>query len=84
MKFLLVLFLVFAVALSYDCPHDQEVKCIDDINKAYPVCQKASQEKGKDVPVDLDCMKYFAQMGSECWGCICWVAQINKWKIKGC
>jgi hypothetical protein len=29
-------------------------------------------------------LKYFAQMGSDCWGCICWVAQINKWKVFGC
>jgi hypothetical protein len=89
MKSLLVLFVLLAVAFAfkvpnYDCPHDLEVKCIDDINKAYPVCEKAASEKGRDVPVDLDCLKYFAQMGSDCWPCICWVAQINKWKVVGC
>jgi hypothetical protein len=56
----------------------------DDINKAFPVCDKAAKEKGADVPADLNCLKYFASMGSDCWPCICWVAQINKWKIKGC
>ena len=25
-----------------DCPHDVEVLCIDDINKAYPICEKAA------------------------------------------
>jgi hypothetical protein len=29
-------------------------------------------------------MKYFASMSSECWPCICWVASINHWTIKGC
>jgi hypothetical protein len=89
MKIVLVLLALLAVALSfkvgaYDCPHNIEVQCIDDINKAFPVCEKAAREKGSDIPVDLDCMKYFAQMGEDCWPCICWIAQINKWKIAGC
>jgi hypothetical protein len=25
-----------------ECPHDLEVRCIDDINKAYPICEKAA------------------------------------------
>ncbi len=89
MKFVLVLLALLAVVLSfkvsdYDCPHTVEVQCIDDINKAFPVCEKAAREKGADIPVDLDCMKYFAQMGEDCWQCICWIAQINKWRIAGC
>lgn len=27
-----------AFFMAHDCPHDLEVLCIDDINKAYPVC----------------------------------------------
>ena len=49
-----------AVASSFEaytandlCPHDVEVLCIDDINKAYPICEKAAEEKGKDLPADL-------------------------------
>lgn len=89
MKLIILILALIAIASSAnfetaDCPHDLEVLCIDDINKAYPVCDKAAREKGADVPADLDCMKYFASMGSDCWPCICWVAQINKWKIRGC
>lgn len=89
MKIVLLLLALIALACSfqlsdYDCPHDVEVRCIDDINKAYPICEKAAHEKGKDVPVDLDCMKYFAQMGEDCWSCICWIAKLNHWPIAGC
>ncbi len=81
----LVALALFAfLASTADCPHNLEVLCIDDINKAYPICEKAAHEKGADVPADLDCLKYFAQMDKDCWPCICWVAQINKWNIKGC
>jgi hypothetical protein len=44
MKVILFLLALLAVTLSYDlaaddkCPHDLEVLCIDDINKAYPIC----------------------------------------------
>ena len=39
MKLLLLLLALFAfVTICHDCPHDLEVRCIDDINKAYPVC----------------------------------------------
>jgi hypothetical protein len=89
MKKLLILLVLVALACSFkftaaECPHDTEVKCIDDINKAFASCEKAAHEKGKDVPVDLDCMKYFAQMGEDCWDCICWIAQIQKLHIFGC
>ena len=83
MKQIILVFVLLAVAFStslfsslaaHSCPHDKEVLCIDDINKAYSVCEKAAHDKGKDVPTDLDCLKYFASMGSDCWECICWVA----------
>ena len=85
MKLLLLVLALFAfVAMTADCPHDLEVRCIDDINKAYPICEKAAHEKGADVPADLDCLKYFVQMDKDCWPCICWIAQQEKWTIKGC
>ena len=91
MKFLALLGLASVATASYagftpneECPHDVEVLCIDDINKAYPICEKAAQEKGKDLPADLECMKYFAQVDKDCWPCICLIAEVNHWKIKGC
>jgi hypothetical protein len=87
MRILVLLVLValaFSFKMDYDCPHTQEVACIDDINKAYPICEKAAHEKGADVPVDLECMKYFAQLGEDCWDCICWIAQTQKVPIFGC
>ena len=79
---------LFGLANSFfmadECPHDLEVRCIDDINKVYPICEKAAQEKGKDIPADLDCMKYATKMEKDCWPCICWIAEQEKWKIKGC
>jgi len=41
MKLVIVLLALFAFLASsnpHECPHDLEVRCIDDINKAYPVC----------------------------------------------
>lgn len=66
------------------CTHELETRCIDDINKAYPICEKAAKEKGKDLPADLECMKYFTKMDKDCWPCICYIANLEHWKIKGC
>lgn len=85
MKLLLALGAIFGLVTAADqCPHDLEVKCIDDINKAFPVCEKAAQAKGKDIPADLECMKYMATVEKECWPCICYIAKQEKWNIKGC
>ena len=89
MKQLLLLLVLITLACSfkfsdYECPHDKEVVCIDDINKAEPVCEKAAREKGADVPMDLECFKYFVSMEKDCWPCICWVAEQYHWKVKGC
>ena len=86
MKLFIVLLALFALSMSFnhECPHDLEVRCIDDINKAEPVCEKAAKEKGADVPMDLECFKYFASMQKDCWPCICWIAELNHWHIKGC
>ena len=45
MKLLLALgaTLIGLVVTADDCPHDLEVLCIDDINKAYPSCKKAAE-----------------------------------------
>lgn len=63
-----------AVALADDCPHDLEELCISDINKALPICEKAAKAKGKDVPADLECIKYFTEVEKDCWPCICGIA----------
>ncbi len=60
MKLFVAIAALVGIALTHDCPHDLEVLCIDDINKAYPPCQKAAQDKGKDYPADLECIKYMA------------------------
>ena len=77
MKLLAILGLATAViaAPNEECTHDAEIRCIDDINKAYPICEKAAEEKGKDLPADLECMKYFTKMDKDCWPCICVVAK---------
>lgn len=51
---------------------------------AYPICDQAAKEKGKDVPVDLECMKYIGTIDKDCWPCICAVATAQHWNIKGC
>lgn len=88
MKFAAALLALVGLSASFsvadECPHDVEVRCIDDINKAYPICQKASQEKGKDLPADLQCMKYLTQTDKDCWPCICLIAHEAKWNIMGC
>ena len=60
------------------------MECTDDVYYAYPACKKAAEKKGKDTDADLTCIKYFAQMTQECWGCICYFAKLQKWKVIGC
>jgi hypothetical protein len=48
---------------------------MNDINQSYKVCEKAAEEKGKDLPADLECMKYLATVEKDCWPCICFVAK---------
>jgi hypothetical protein len=44
MKLLISIAALLGLAFSAnDCPHDTEVKCMDDINKAYPICKKAAE-----------------------------------------
>ena len=83
MKFLMLAVLLVAV-LSFNlnearprddptCPHDKEVNCVHDFNVALAKCQEAAKEKG--VIPELECLKYFAQMGEDCWECICFFAK---------
>lgn len=74
----LLLLSLVTIGCSVDpkCGDKEQIECQADINKAYPVCKKAAETKGKDVPVNIDCMKYFAQTTQECWACICWVAKL--------
>jgi hypothetical protein len=46
MKLLALLGLV-ALATAEECPHDLEVRCIDDINKAYPSARRLPMRKEK-------------------------------------
>jgi hypothetical protein len=81
---ILGLALVAVPGQGQECPHDLEVRCIDDINRAYAECDEAAKEKGRDIPVDLECVQFLAKSEKECWPCICQVAKQNKWKIRGC
>lgn len=67
-----------------ECPLEREIKCVDDLRAAYPYCEKAAAAKGKDMNADLQCMKYFYSVEQDCWPCICFIAQKEHWKIKGC
>ena len=76
--------LAVILAVEPKCSDLEQMECTDDIYYAYPACKKAAEQKGKDVDVDLTCLKYFAQMSSDCWGCICWFAKLENWKVIGC
>ena len=67
-----------------DCPVDREQKCVDDFRVALPYCVKAAEAQGKDVPADINCLKYFHTMEQDCWPCICYLADKEKVTIKGC
>jgi len=75
---LLALSALVGLAVSYtadQCSQDLEIKCMNDINQSYAVCEKAAEEKGKDLPADFECMKYLATVEKDCWPCICVVAK---------
>ena len=84
---LLALTALLGLAFSYtteNCSQDTEIRCINDINNSYKICTQAAQEKGKDVFADIECMKYLATVGKDCWLCICFVAHKRGWKVRGC
>lgn len=84
---LLAITALLGLAMSYtadQCTQDLEIKCMSDISHGYKVCEKAAEEKGKDLPADIECMKYLASVEKDCWPCICFVAKKEGWKIRGC
>jgi hypothetical protein len=86
MKILLLLGILIISILAIDpkCGDYEQINCQTDVNYAFMQCEKAAKEKGKDTQVDISCMKYFARMTEDCWGCICWFAREEKWKVIGC
>ena len=38
LKIIVLLLALLALTFAAQCPHDLEVRCIDDIDKALPVC----------------------------------------------
>ena len=82
---LLALLALFALAAaSHECKEDMQIACVDDFRAAYPVCKKAAESGGSDMPATLACLKYFNKMKPECWPCICWFAEQFDLEIQGC
>jgi hypothetical protein len=54
------------------------------VRAAYPVCKKAAEAGGSDTAADFACMKYFNKMKPECGPCICMIARMEHFQIKGC
>ena len=78
MKFLaLGMIAAFAstVAAQGDCPESKQVTCVDDVRAAYDPCKKAAEAGGSDTMADLQCLKYWNKMKSDCWPCICMIAR---------
>ena len=73
-----------AVLAADDCPVDRETKCVDEFQVALPYCKKAAEAHGKDFDADLNCLKYSYQTEQECWPCICYIADKENVKVKGC
>lgn len=71
-------------AAAQQCTEALQVACVDDVRAAYPVCKKAAEASGSDTAADLACLKYFNKMKPECWPCICMVAHMEHFDIKGC
>ena len=81
--FLLVLITLAGLVYADDeCPEDKQIRCVDDFRAAYPVCEKAA--KTSDIPATLECLKYYTKMRSECWPCICMIAEQEHVTIQGC
>lgn len=76
---------MIVLALSADqCAVDREQKCVDDFKVALPYCEKAAKGQGSDFIADINCLKYFHTMETDCWPCICYLAQKENLNIKGC
>jgi hypothetical protein len=85
MKFLIAVAAFIGVAIADgECPESKQITCVDDVRAAYPPCEKAAQAQGSDTIADITCLKYFNKMKADCWPCICKIAEIDHFKIKGC
>lgn len=42
MKFFFALAAFVGLAATQDCPEAKQIRCVDDVRAAYPVCQKAA------------------------------------------
>jgi len=84
--FLLAAFAALASAKfsANDCPESKQVVCVDDVRAAYEPCKKAAEAGGSDMVADLTCLKYYNKMKSDCWPCICMIAELDHLVIKGC
>ncbi len=75
MKFLFAFAAFIGLTLAAEeCPEAKQITCVDDVRAAFPPCQKAAQAGGSDMAADLQCMKYYNKMKSDCWPCICKIA----------
>ena len=81
---LAILALLACFAAAQQCTESLQVACVDDVRAAYPVCKKAAEAGGSDTAADLACLKYFNKMKPECWPCICMIAHMEHFDIKGC
>lgn len=84
---LLVALLVSAMAFIVQdskCTETKQIECADSVREAYPACKKAAETGGSDMIADLTCLKYFNSMKSDCWACICKIAELDHLKVKGC
>lgn len=67
-----------------NCPEAKQITCVDDVRAAYDPCKKAAEAGGSDMIADLNCLKYYNKMKSDCWPCICMIAHLEHMEIKGC
>ena len=81
---LAIILSILGLALADVCPSDKERECITDVNHPFDICHKAAKAKGKDQPVDIECIKYLYAIDQDCWPCICQIAKDNDFTIKGC
>lgn len=86
MKLVVVILALLAVFAFADdqCTEAKQIACVDDFRAGYPICKKAAESGGSDLPATLACLKYFNKMKPECWPCICWFAHQFDLPVQGC
>lgn len=73
-----------AVMTADECPVERETHCVDQFQVALPYCKKAAESQGKDFDADINCLKYSIQTEQDCWPCICYIANKENLKVRGC